>query len=315
LHDAGNLTAVGGSATIPAGPSGPGNPLAPTLVGRAGGLQFNLIWDPSVAYAPSDFEKGVIAAARHYTRLYSNDEVLNIAVGYGEINGQSMSSDALGESESYGYETSYNTVASALRADASSSPYQASADASLTPFNPTGRGQFFVTSAEAKTLGLASGFSTTIDGYIGLSSAYPMDYEANVPGNHIGAQQYDAVGTAAHEISEVMGRVGSVGYVMGRGVYAPLDLFRYSTNGGRDVAASTGYFSVDNGATNLGVYNDPRIGADAGDWAEGVIGDSYGEGYPGLRSPVSHTDIIENAVLGYDMTPRALSATSTTGLL
>jgi hypothetical protein len=315
LHDSGELTSAGAAA--PSTPVGSGTgtqALTPTLVGHAGGLQFNLIWDSSVAGAPAGFEHAAIAAAKYYSNLYSNDEVINLHIGFGEIGGSSLSPGALGESESYGYMAPYNVVDSALQRDASSSSYQQSADASLTSVNPTGAGQFFVTSADAKALGLLNGASTALDGYIGLSSAYPLDYHTNVAGNHIGPNQYDAIGIIKHEISEVMGRVGSVGAVMGADVYTPLDLFRYLGNGVRDLTPSAGYFSVDHGATNLGVYNNPLNGGDAADWTPSLIGDSYGDGYAGHRAVASPTDIIENAVLGYTMTPAALAKTQNIGL-
>jgi hypothetical protein len=310
LHDSGELTAA--SAAAPPTPIavGTGSPaLAPTLVGHAGGLQFNLIWDSSVGAAPVRVEHAVIAAAKYYSNLYSNDEVINIHVGLGEIDGAPLSPDALGESESYGYMTSYGVVDSALQRDASSSSFQQSADATLPSTNPSGGGQFFVTSAEAKTLGLLDGASSAPDGYLGLSDAYPMDYRTNVPGNRVGPDQYDAIGIAKHEISEVMGRVGSVGSVMGPDVYTPLDLFRYAADGVRDLTPAAGYFSIDHGATNLGVYNNPADGGDASDWTPSMIGDSYGDGYPGQRAVVSPADIVENSVLGYTMTPAALAAT------
>jgi hypothetical protein len=62
-----------------------------------------------------------------------------------------------------------------------------------------------VTSAEANALRLVSGTSTAIDGYIGIGNSSSIYFPAN--GGTIGKSQYDAVGIAAHEISEVMGRV------------------------------------------------------------------------------------------------------------
>jgi hypothetical protein len=313
LHDSGELTAASAAPATPTGAGGQMQTLAPTLVGAAGGLQFNLIWDSSVGAAPDRVEHALIAAAKYYTKLYSNDEVINIHVGLGEIDGSAMSSGALGESESYGYMTSYGVVDAALQRDAASSPYQKSADATLTAFNPTGAGQFFVTTADAKALGLTSGASSATDGYIGLNNAYPLDYRTNVAGNHIGPNRFDAIGIAKHEISEIMGRVGSVGYAMGADVYTPLDLFRYSADGVHDLTPASGYFSVNGGATSLGEYNNPTNGGDAADWAAGLIGDSYGDGYPGHRASVSPADIIENAALGYRMTPDALAATQSLG--
>ena len=62
-----------------------------------------------------------------------------------------------------------------------------------------------------------------------------------------------------------MGRFGSVGTELGSGVYTPLDLFRYTSSGVRDltVGPASPYFSINNGATNLGTYNNPASGGDA----------------------------------------------------
>src|SRR5215469_1704525 len=63
---------------------------APTLVGAPGGLQINLVWDPSVAHAPKGFQQAVVAAATSYTQLFSDDIVIKIRVGYGEVNGSKL---------------------------------------------------------------------------------------------------------------------------------------------------------------------------------------------------------------------------------
>jgi hypothetical protein len=283
---------------------------APTLVGAAGGLQIKLIWDSSVASAPSNFMSAAIKAAQLYTTEFSNPEVINIQVGYGEVAGQRLPSGALTASESYGYSESYSQVASALKQDASSSTWQGIADASLPSSDPTHGGSFFVTTAEAKALGQVNGYGSSVDGYVGLSSQYPMNYaQSGISGN-----QFDAVGALEHEISEVMGRMGSEGALFGSNVYTPLDLFRYSGPGVRDLAPGPGYFSVNGGATNLGAYNNPNFGGDASDWTPSLVGDSYGDGYPGVPAAVSPTDLIEDSTLGYRMTPMAVSQTQKPGL-
>jgi len=278
------------------------------MVGTAGGLQFNLIWDSSVSSAPAGFESAAIAAASLYTGYYSNPEVINVHIGYGEVDGYRMGQGALGESMSYGYLESYSQVFSALQGNASSSSWAAQADASLPTTDPTNGGSFFVSTAEAKALGQISGTGTATDGYVGLSSIYPFDY---TPNTTPAFNQYDAVGTFAHELSEVMGRVGSLGSIFGANIYTPLDLFRYSNSGIRDLTAGPGYFSINNGTTNLGTYNNPQNGGDASDWIPTLQGDSYGSGYAGVRAVVSPTDIIENSVLGYHMTASAKTYTTT----
>ena len=279
---------------------------APTLVGPSGGLQFNLIWDRSVSFAPVGLETAAIYAASLYTSYYSNPEVINIHIGYGEVDGHRLAQGVLGTSMSYGYFENYSQLSSALTGDASSSTWQSVADASLPSSDPTNGGQFFVSTAEAKALGQVSGTCPATDGYVGLSSLYSFDY---TPNTTPGSNQYDAVGTFAHEFTEIMGRVGSLGSIFGSNIYTPLDLFRYASPGVRDLTPGSGYFSVDGGSSNLGTYNNPQNGGDASDWIPTLVGDSYGSGYKGVVAAVSPTDIIENSVLGYLMTPTAVNYT------
>jgi hypothetical protein len=285
---------------------------APTLVGSSTGLQIKLIWDTSVGAMGSmmsTFENAVIAAAKFYTTMYSTHETINIQVGFGEVAGQSLPSGALAASESYGYLEKYATVAAALKQDANWSAVQKSADATLPATDPTNGGSFFVTTAEAKALGQV-GASSSIDGYIGLSSSYAFSYNQTA---QIG--KYDAVGALEHEISEVMGRVGSLGSAFGSKIYTPLDLFRYTSPGVRDLTPGPGYFSVNGGTTNLGTYNNPKVsGGDVADWGPTIRGDSYGYGYTNTVASVTANDIIENAALGYRMTAAGLNAAHTTGV-
>ena len=302
-------SATGGSAPIASSSVTTSAAPAPTLVGTAGKLQLNLIWDASVTAAPSGFQAAAIKAASQYASLYSNNEVINIQVGFGEVGGKAMPSGALGASSSYGYSETYASVAAALKKDASSSSWQATADASLSATDPTRGGSFFVSTAQAKALGQVSGAGTAVDGFVGLSSSYGFSYTSQPS-----STQFDAVGVFEHEFSEVMGRMGSVGSAFGANVYTPLDLFRYAAAGVRALVAGPGYLSVNGGKTNLGTYNNPRTGGDAADWIPTLPGDAYGSGYQGRAAHLSSTDIIETSLLGYTMTTSASSLTKTPGL-
>jgi hypothetical protein len=288
------------------------SPTGSTLVGAAGGLEIDLVWDSSVSSAPSGFKSAAIAAATKYTTDFSNPETITIDVGYGEVGGSALYSRNLAQSRFYGTYETYASVHSALLGDAGSSSYQALADSTLRSTDPTNGGKFFVTTAEAKALGQMTG--TGLDGAIGLSSAYSFDY--NAPTTPVASGQYDAIGALEHEISEVMGRFGSVGTELGSDVYTPLDLFRYTSSGVRDltVGPTSPYFSINNGATNLGTYNNPATGGDASDWVRTLAGDSYGSGYSGRTGVVSPTDLVEDSVLGYKFTAAGLAATHTLGL-
>ena len=272
----------------------------PTMVGSPDGLQIDLVWDPSVAHAPRGFRQAVIAAARYYTTTFSDDEVIKIDVGYGELHGARLGRGALGESESNGYMVSYATVTAAMQSDGY--------PPSLAGNEPTS-GQFFVTSGEAKALGLISGHTAGVDGYIGLSSALPLSYALSGPGS--GSRQYDAVAIAEHEIGEVMGRIGMEGEIVGgQATYTPLDLFDFSSPGVLELSANGGYFSVDNGATSLGVFDDAAAnGGDIADWTanaapSGHIYDAYDAfTFAGYHGVVTSTDVVENVALGYELTP------------
>jgi hypothetical protein len=282
---------MGGHATHPSTPS-------PTMVGSAGGLQFNLVWDPSVAHAPSGFRSAFIDAARYFTTLFSDDVVIKIRVGYGEVHGARLGRGDLGESENNGFLIDYATQVGALQGD-SFPPSQAT--------NAPTDAQFYITNAEAKALGLM-GASTAVDGWIGLSSTAPLSYKG--PATPRG--QYDAIAIAEHEISEVMGRIGSEGEINdGASSYTALDLFNFESPGVLALSPQSGYFSVDNGESNLGAFNNGAAnGGDIADWAGRSTGSSHTYDAfdaftsPGRHGVVSSADVQTIAAVGYDLTSR-----------
>lgn len=297
---------------------------AATLVGSSNGLEIDLIWDSSVANAPSGFTQAVIDAAEYYTTLFSTKEVINIEVGWGEIGGSTLASNALGESESLGYLTNYATVTNALEKDG----YTFSAT------NEPTTAQFFVNSAEAKAWGLISGStvgSSSLDGYIGFSTlsgtGYSWNLAASATGSNTGtgSTQFDLQSVALHEISEVMGRIGMEGEtVNGKVTYTPLDLFNFKSPGVLELSSTGGYFSVNDGTTNLGTYNDAAAySGDIADWASytsttqsdteglpsGNVYDAYDAfAFPGYNGDLSQSDILEDAALGYTLTAAGKAA-------
>ena len=93
LHDSGELTAA--SAAAPPTPIavGTGSPaLAPTLVGHAGGLQFNLIWDSSVVNCGRSRDR-----ASRIAVLMGSSFVFVSTSPEGAILGQQVSDRFLGE--------------------------------------------------------------------------------------------------------------------------------------------------------------------------------------------------------------------------
>jgi hypothetical protein len=277
------------------------------LVGPSGGLQFHLLWDTSVSAAPAAFKQAAEAAAGYYSQMFSNDEVINIDVGWGEADGIPVGSGDLAESVRPGEYLTYSQVLSGLDKDAAHSSVQAQADSTLPSTDPLGAKHYYVPFAEAKTLGFISSTGTEVDGYIGMSKTASLDFAQPTASGY-----FDAVGALEHEISAVMGRVDAVGSVYGAGIYTPLDLFRYSAPGVRATSASaaTPYFSINDGATNLGNYSTVK---DFADWNYSLIrGDAYGAATVGTTLAMTPNDLIENAVLGYNFTAAGLAAAKLT---
>jgi hypothetical protein len=105
----------GSSMTLPTTSS---SSLGSTMVGAAGGLQFDLVWDSSVSSAPAGFKSAAIAAATYYTQMFSNPETITIDVGWGEVGGTAIGSGSLSESSSARTYEPYSAVRSALLKDA-----------------------------------------------------------------------------------------------------------------------------------------------------------------------------------------------------
>ena len=193
-----------------------------------------------------------------------NAATVNINVGWGEINGSALPSSTVGASQSYlqGYYT-YDQIKGFLTAAAASSPSNltlASALANLPAAAPSGAANYVVTSALGKALGIVSATATATDGFIGFAGS-PAGFgftPASVTG-----RQYDFQAVAAHEISEVLGRISGLD---GGAWRTPLDLFRYSAAGSLSFTFKTpSYFSIDGGATALQTFNSGTRG-DRGDW-------------------------------------------------
>lgn len=295
----GSTTTTGGSSTAP----------APTVVTTQGsGLVIDLQWDASVGAAPAGFTSDVIAAARYLESQISTTATINLYVGYNEIDGTSLASGALGESESNIEAVGYSALVAALHADASTDATDASMLASLPATSPVS-GTWWVTTAQAKALGLTPANSTGLDGAIGFGSASEFTYGDTNASGGVAANTYDFFAVAAHELTETMGRMLLVGSnISGSRAYSPLDLAHWSAPGTRDFTQSApGYFSANGGATNLGAFN-TISGGDAGDWAASVGANSF-DAYatPGVLEPVNANDLAEMDAIGWNLTGSAAS--------
>jgi hypothetical protein len=263
----------------------------------SGGLVINVVYDASVANAPAGFTADVQSVVNYFESHFSNPVTITIDVGYGEVDGSSLGSGALGESITYFDPVSYAQLHSTLAANLNANGNSAAA-ATLPATSPVS-GQWWVSTAEAEALGITSA-SNNPDGYVGFSST--ANIFAYNDTNGVPSNQYDFTAVVAHEISEVMGRQMFDGTnAFGTGAsYDPLDLFHYSASGVRDFTGYTGYASADGGKTSLDAFNTIR-GGDLADWASSAGNDAFDAfSNPGVVNAVTASDLTELNLLGWD---------------
>jgi len=251
----------------------------------------NLSYDSSADSAPIGFKNSLNSLVSFLQSTFSDPVTVNIAVGYGEVAGTPLGNGALGSSSTFMQSVSYTQLKNALVADASSATDN-SAVASLPAADPIGT-SYMISLAEAKALNLSS--SSHLDGYVGFNSGGVFDYDSS---DGITTGKHDFYGAAAHEITEVMGRMMWGG---GGGSPTALNLFHFSAPGVRTFSGTTaGYFSANNGVTNLDSFNtDPR--GDFGDWASSAGHDAFlAFGGSGAVESISPSDLKVMDALGWD---------------
>jgi Ca2+-binding RTX toxin-like protein len=270
-------------------------------------LHINVTYDSSVYSAPAGFKAAVQAAVQVFETMFTNNVTINIAVGWGEVGGQAIASDALASSTaSYNTSISYATLRNALVAGDAGSSLAGPAAAALPLSDPIGGSVYGISTAEEKALGLLSGSASGIDGHVGLSSTATFTFD---PNNRAVAGAYDAIGALEHEISEVLGRTLLASkQVDGLVLNKPLDLFRYSAPNVHTYQPGSAFFSLD-GTTVLKEFNDSTTGGDAGDWAASPQVDAFdAAGQTGVKAPVSTVDVRVLELLGYKVSPSALNS-------
>ena len=260
-------------------------------------LSFNLAFDSSTAAAPAGFSSAFNDAIQFYETHFTDPITINLQVGWGEVAGQALPPNALGESSASqpGF-FQYGTIKSLLVADTKSATDTA-AVANLPASDPTSGATFKISRAQGKALGITIGDGSALDGSVGFNSADSFTFD---PNNRAVAGKVDFIGVAEHEISEVMGRFGQTQNGAPSGRYGPIDMFRYASPGVLDLVPANGaYFSIDGGATVINTFNGTG-GGDLSDWAAATP-DSYNASITtGLQMPVTSGDLTLMDVIGYD---------------
>jgi hypothetical protein len=263
-------------------------------------LNITVSYDASVSTAPAAFKTDVQAVVDYFASLYTDPISFNLHVGYGEVHGTTMGAGFLGQSYAFYDSFSYTAIRNALVSDATTAD-DATAVATLPASDPDPVTHvWYLSEAQQKALGLLAD-STVIDAYVGFSKPAnaTFDYDRS---NGITSGQYDFIGTVAHELTEVMGRNLEVNtqFIGGNPSVTPLDLFHYSAAHTRSFDLG-GYFSFDDGVSNLDPFNPLTDGSDPGDWAPGAGNDSYlNVSFAGRYNNISATDLALMDVIGYD---------------
>jgi hypothetical protein len=254
----------------------------------------NLIvnFDQNQSSLPSGFVSDVDYVANLFDSLFTANVTVTIDVGYGEINGQGLGSDDLGESEQADVSpVSYTTVRNALIAEGATG-------SSTLPASAPSDDTLYMASAEEKALGLIPS-NSDLDGYVGFNST-PGIFSYAI-GTTPPSDQYDFIGVVEHEMTEVMGRTS---YLDFSGDYSLMDLFRYAAPDTRQLTTGApSYFSVDSGVTDLNNWNNYQTGddGDLGDWAPSAGDDSFDDvSYPGVINAVTPTDLTLMNAIGWE---------------
>jgi autotransporter passenger strand-loop-strand repeat protein len=238
----------------------------------ANGLSINVTYDSSVSGAPVSFTTDIAYVVNTFEHLFLNAATINIAVGYGELNGSSLGG-ALGQSQqeyivdsSFGSSFSYSAVRQALINE--NAP-----GASTLPISSPGTRVLGIGPAELKALGLitSTGFGSALDGAIAFSSdtSNSFSYAINTVPSPFSSFYF--VGVVEHELSELMGRTSLLNFLNDMSV---MDLYRYASSGVRQLTSGVGspsYFSIDSGATQLATWNSNPNSGDLGDWDSSVL--------------------------------------------
>lgn len=239
-----------------------------------------------------------IAAANDFSTNFNDNIHVNITVD--GVAGTGV----FGQSNTFLYSSTYANIRNLFVADIKTTDdtLALGATGSFTAADPVaGTHTWWLSKAQAKAVGFLAD-DLTNDGTTTFGAGNPFTFNGAIaPGT------YDFRGIAAHEISEVMARLGISGGSIGGNAnsYSVIDLFSYTGAGARGLTAGPNEnFSIDNGTTLLKLFNNAlQNGLDTRDWAPGS-NDAFNQfSNPGVVNPISAVDLRKMDVIGYDRVP------------
>jgi PEP-CTERM motif len=257
-----------------------------------------------------------IAAANIFSTNFNDNIHVNINVD--AVAGTGV----FGQSSTFLNSFSYATLRAAVVADAKTADDATSVGAggSVTVADPIAANPhtWWVSTAQAKALGLVAD-NLNNDGTTTFGAGNPFTFNTTNNGP-IAAGTYDFRGVAAHEITEVMARLGLSGGTIGNNVnsYSLIDDFAYTAPGTKSPTKSDNggvgqSFSINNGTTLLKVWNNAfQYGLDTRDWAPAPSPgqpNQGGDGSPDSFNQYSSSGVVNNVtnvdlrlidVIGYD---------------
>jgi hypothetical protein len=295
---------------------------SPAIGASGGGLVINATFDSSITADANAaaIEAMVNNAISVYHSLFSDPITVSILFRYSTTlpDGSSLPAGAVSLSETGLYAVPWHAYVNALIADATTAN-DATANASL-PGSVLST-NILAASANGRAVGLSTppavfadgsvGAGGSFDGIVTLNSVAPFKF-TRPPSSGM----FDALRATEHEIDEVLG-FGSYLNIGGSNL-RPQDLFSWSAQGTRNLAASgSRYLSIDGGTTDIVGFNQTSPG-DFGDWLSGSCPQANPLVQVAFGCTGQTSDVTGNSpegtnldVIGYDLMT-SMSTTTTT---
>lgn len=268
---------------------------------------FETSWTNSAPAGATTVVDNVIS---EFEGLFSNPVTINVQFGWGDINGQSLPTNALGvtnfpsQNPQYTFGQTKTLLQNASLAQPNNTALStAVANLPLSYPNPGGSTSFFIPDPEYLALTGVAQNADPIESFTGYGTLAGTGFGWDFSGGTPSANNFDFTAVVEHEVAHAMGRVDWA-FQGGSGgpppKLSPLDFYKYDCGTTTlDPKFNATCFSINGGATDLQTFSDQ---SDSGDWfgPSGTGGDSFDAFFaPGSKAIMSTADISEMCALGW----------------